>query len=125
MPKQPIKVFSPVFKGLKSHDLKLYLLKTALYCIGIIFIISFESYFYYFRNISFDELIPDFIIGLAIVIVLIEIAFFGVQKIIDVIKLEIAEKQQLEEATRYRIEFNRLVTSISTKFINLASEEID
>ncbi len=125
MPKQPIKVFSPVFKGLKSHDLNLYLLKTALYCIGIIFIILFESYFYYFRNISFNELIPDFIIGLAIVIILIEIAFFGVQKIIDVIKLEIAEKQRLEETTRYRVEFNRLVTSISTKFINLVSDEID
>ncbi len=120
-----MKVFSPLFKGLKSHDLKLYQLKAAIYCISVVFIVIVETYYYYFRDISFNDLVPDFVIGLLIEITLIEIAFFGVQKIINLIKLEMAERQQLDEATRYRTEFSHMVTSISTKFINLSTEEID
>jgi PAS domain S-box-containing protein len=38
---------------------------------------------------------------------------------------EIIERQRIEEALRYRIEFEKLITSISTHFINLAPDQID
>ncbi len=38
---------------------------------------------------------------------------------------EIIERQRIEEALRYRVEFEKLITTISTQFINLATNEID
>jgi PAS domain S-box-containing protein len=38
---------------------------------------------------------------------------------------EIVERQRIEAALRYRIEFEKLITGISNHFINLATEEID
>jgi len=38
---------------------------------------------------------------------------------------EIVERQRIEEALRYRVEFEKLITTISTHFINLAPNEID
>jgi len=38
---------------------------------------------------------------------------------------EIIQRQRIEEALRYRIEFEKLITSISTHFINLAPDQID
>ncbi len=38
---------------------------------------------------------------------------------------ETAERQSIEEALRYRVEFEKLITTISTHFINLAPNEID
>jgi diguanylate cyclase (GGDEF)-like protein/PAS domain S-box-containing protein len=38
---------------------------------------------------------------------------------------DITERAKAEEALRYRIEFERLITALSTKFINLAPEEVD
>jgi len=38
---------------------------------------------------------------------------------------ELAERKQVEEALRYRIELEKLVSNISTNFINLPSNEID
>lgn len=38
---------------------------------------------------------------------------------------EIIERQRIEEALRYRVEFEKLITTISTHFINLAPNEID
>ncbi|BAY99062.1 signal transduction histidine kinase [Tolypothrix tenuis PCC 7101] len=39
--------------------------------------------------------------------------------------LEISERQRIEEALRYRVEFEKLTTAISTHFINLAPNEIE
>ncbi len=41
------------------------------------------------------------------------------------LRQEIRERQRIEEALRYRVEFEKLITSISTHFINLAPDEID
>ncbi|MBD2209515.1 PAS domain-containing protein [Nostoc linckia FACHB-104] len=38
---------------------------------------------------------------------------------------EIRERQRIEEALRYRVEFEKLTTAISTHFINLAPNEIE
>ncbi|MBW4641695.1 MAG: PAS domain-containing protein [Goleter apudmare HA4340-LM2] len=38
---------------------------------------------------------------------------------------EIIERQSIEEVLRYRVEFEKLITTISTHFINLAPQEID
>lgn len=38
---------------------------------------------------------------------------------------DITERRQTEEALRYRLEFEKLVTTLSTKFINLSPDEID
>jgi PAS domain S-box-containing protein len=38
---------------------------------------------------------------------------------------EIKERQQAEKALKYRVEFEDLITALSTHFINLAPEEID
>lgn len=38
---------------------------------------------------------------------------------------EIIEKQRIEQALRYKVEFEKLITTISTHFINLATKEID
>ncbi|BAY30204.1 sensory box histidine kinase [Nostoc carneum NIES-2107] len=38
---------------------------------------------------------------------------------------EISERQRIEEALRYRVEFEKLTTAISTHFINLAPNEIE
>ena len=38
---------------------------------------------------------------------------------------EIKERQQAEKALQYRVEFEDLITALSTHFINLAPEEID
>ncbi|MDF5721540.1 MAG: histidine kinase dimerization/phosphoacceptor domain -containing protein [Rhizonema sp. PD37] len=41
------------------------------------------------------------------------------------LRQEIRARQRIEEALRYRVEFEKLITSISTHFINLAPDEID
>jgi PAS domain S-box-containing protein len=41
------------------------------------------------------------------------------------LRQEIEERKQVEDALRYRVEFEKLVSAISTKFVNLASDEID
>ena len=38
---------------------------------------------------------------------------------------DVTERRQAEKALEYRSEFDRLITSISTSFINLASDEVD
>jgi PAS domain S-box-containing protein len=38
---------------------------------------------------------------------------------------DITERKRAEEALQYRLEFEKLITSISTNFINIASDEID
>ncbi|MDZ8050525.1 MAG: histidine kinase dimerization/phosphoacceptor domain -containing protein [Aulosira sp. ZfuVER01] len=38
---------------------------------------------------------------------------------------EISERQRIEEALRYRVELEKLITAISTHFINLAPDEIE
>lgn len=38
---------------------------------------------------------------------------------------EISERHRIEEALRYRVEFEKLITAISTHFINLAPDEIE
>ena len=38
---------------------------------------------------------------------------------------DITDRKQIEETLQARLKFERLITSISTEFINLASEEID
>jgi PAS domain S-box-containing protein len=43
----------------------------------------------------------------------------------DRLLLEIVERQRIEEALRYRVDFEKLITTISTHFINLAPDEID
>jgi PAS domain S-box-containing protein len=43
----------------------------------------------------------------------------------DRLRQEIIERQRIEEALRYRVEFEKLITTISTHFINLATEHID
>jgi PAS domain S-box-containing protein len=41
------------------------------------------------------------------------------------LRQEIIERQRIEEELRFRVDFEKLITSISTHFINLAADEID
>ena len=41
------------------------------------------------------------------------------------LRQEIIERQRIEEELRFRVDFEKLITTISTDFINLAADEID
>jgi PAS domain S-box-containing protein len=49
----------------------------------------------------------------------------GGRKLVLSVIRDITERKRTEKALQYRLEFEKLITSISTNFINIASDEID
>lgn len=49
----------------------------------------------------------------------------GGRKLVLSVIRDITERKRAEKALQYRLEFEKLITSISTNFINIASDEID
>jgi transcriptional regulator with GAF, ATPase, and Fis domain len=65
------------------------------------------------------------LLGLALVIGRLRRSSADLEQHARALQGEITERQRAEEALQYRVSFEKLITTISTHFMNLAAQEID